>query len=152
MSAQRAANVLQAFLEDNIPLARATEARIESYDTRGLRVHAPLQPNSNHHGSAFGGSLYVVALAAGWGLAHLILQEAKLSPALFVRHARADYQRPVLAELQAQAHRPADDAVEKFLQALISDGRGEINILVTMESSGKPGFELQAQFAARMNT
>src|SRR5699024_8302898 len=59
---------LERFMCANIPLAAATQMRFVDYGDQRLQISAPLSANGNHHGTAFGGSLYVVALAAGWGL------------------------------------------------------------------------------------
>lgn len=143
-----AAKQLEQFFHDNIPLARATGARIAHYDAQRLEVHAPLTPNANHHGTAFGGSLYVVALAAGWGLATLILQEANTPAALFVRNAQADYLRPVTGELQAVATRPPAHAVNAFVADIEQQGRGQLEITINMDYEGVRAFELHARFTA----
>lgn len=59
---------LQARLLEEIPLARHMEIRVLCSDRRSLLLSAPLAANSNHKGTAFGGSLYSVAVLAGWGL------------------------------------------------------------------------------------
>lgn len=139
---------LEQFFRDNIPLAHATGARVANYDAQQLAVHAPLAPNSNHHGTAFGGSLYVVALTAGWGLAKLILQETNTNAALFVRNAQADYLRPVTGELQAVAQRPPAQTAAAFITAVEQQGRGQLEIDISIDYAGSRAFELQARFTA----
>jgi hypothetical protein len=48
---------LTAYLHERIPLTRALSAAAEAWDGRTLRMGAPLAPNRNHLGTAFGGSL-----------------------------------------------------------------------------------------------
>lgn len=151
MTHERATETLQQFLVDNIPLARATGARISGYNAQGLSVNAPLVANSNHHGTAFGGSLYVVALAAGWGLTHLLLQEAGVDASLFVSHAQADYLRPVTGDLYATAARPSAATLKDFISTLNATGRAQLRIEISMDCMDKPAFELRADFAARLH-
>ena len=47
----------ERFLHEQIPLTKAMEVTLESYDGSQLVVTAPLEPNYNHLGTAFGGSL-----------------------------------------------------------------------------------------------
>ena len=59
---------LQGFLDEHIPLTRAIQLRVASLDDSGLRLEAPLAPNVNDKGTAFGGSLASLLTLAGWGL------------------------------------------------------------------------------------
>ncbi|WP_197473590.1 YiiD C-terminal domain-containing protein, partial [Oleiphilus sp. HI0066] len=57
-----AARALQDFFMLNVPLARAAEISVHSYDGNRLVFEAPLDPNTNDKGTAFGGSIYVIAV------------------------------------------------------------------------------------------
>ena len=62
-----AASVVQACFDDDIPLTRAMGLRVESLGEGGIRMNAPLEPNVNDKGTAFGGSLAAILTLAGWG-------------------------------------------------------------------------------------
>ena len=47
---------LERHLLDTIPLAQAMELRVAGYEAGELRLCAPLAPNRNDKGCAFGGS------------------------------------------------------------------------------------------------
>ena len=77
----------EAFLHDQIPLTQAMGVRLESYDASGLILTAPLAPNHNHLGTAFGGSLATLAILAGYTLlwlelgdrsSHIVIQESQI--------------------------------------------------------------------------
>lgn len=150
MSREDALARLERFMLGNVPLAEATGAHFAAYDGRTLNVNAPLAPNSNHHGTAFGGSLYVVALAAGWALVHLLITQAGLDGAIYVQHAEADYRRPVTGDLDARAQAPARDALQRFLTALELRRRARIGITATIGGEREPAFTLHARFVARL--
>ncbi|HKE43757.1 MAG TPA: YiiD C-terminal domain-containing protein, partial [Steroidobacteraceae bacterium] len=59
---------LKAWMNAEIPLTRHIDVRIAGYDQDTLTLLAPLAANSNHKGTAFGGSLFSLAVLAGWGL------------------------------------------------------------------------------------
>lgn len=59
---------LTSYLHRNIPLTAAMKlTAIESSLTR-VRLKCPLEPNINHHQTAFGGSLAAALMLAGWAL------------------------------------------------------------------------------------
>lgn len=142
---------LDAFIAEHLPLAHAARLRLARVDADGLALSAPLACNSNHHGTAFGGSLYVAGLAAAWGLVHLLQQLAGLNDAaLVVGEARARYLRPVTQDFEAVATLPSPSAFSGFAQALRSGQKGELNVTARVFQSGKPAFELGCNFAARV--
>ena len=70
---------LQSTLHTEIPLTQTMGIKVIAYGDRQLTLKAPLQPNINHKSTAFGGSLYSIAVLSGWGLLFLLLQEQELS-------------------------------------------------------------------------
>lgn len=136
----------ERLLHEHIPLAAAMQARVDTFDSETLTVHAPLAANRNHYGTAFGGSIYTVSLLAGWGLASLLLDQAGM---IVVEHAEADYKRPVAEELVAVA-RPADGAdPEAFAADFRAHGRARLNVTIRMAANSRSAFTLDARFAAR---
>ncbi|QHS10586.1 YiiD C-terminal domain-containing protein [Sinimarinibacterium sp. NLF-5-8] len=119
---------LEAFLTHGIPLTRALGVDVEHVSTHHLRIRAPLAPNLNHHGSAFGGSLATLGIVTGWSLLHNALTDAAIAADVVVRKVELDYQRPVLATLVADAR--VDDAA---LQAFLSLARARQKARLTLE-------------------
>jgi len=56
---------LQERIDQEIPLAKHIGIVVESADDTTVVLRAPLAPNGNHKGTAFGGSLYSVAVLSG---------------------------------------------------------------------------------------
>ncbi len=46
-------------------------------DDEPVVLRAPLAPNANHKGTAFGGSLYSLAVLTGWAWAHALSRDAQ---------------------------------------------------------------------------
>ena len=65
------ATALEHELLAEIPLARAMALRVAAYDGDSLALAAPLAPNVNDKGCAFGGSLASLMTLAGWGVIRL---------------------------------------------------------------------------------
>lgn len=134
---------LEQLLGRHIPLAAAMQIAVRDHDEHTLTVTAPLGPNANHYGSAFGGSLYTVALVAGWGLASLKLAGRGM---VVVQHAEADYRRPVREELVATAQCRDEGA---FTADFAARGQAELDVTVAIDAGHRRAFELRARFAAR---
>ncbi|MGD8828046.1 MAG: YiiD C-terminal domain-containing protein, partial [Gammaproteobacteria bacterium] len=59
---------LSEYLHHSIPLIAHMGVEVCPVGEDGIRLRAPLAPNSNHIGTAFGGSLHGLATLACWGL------------------------------------------------------------------------------------
>ena len=76
--------------------------RVASFDGASLILDAPLDPNLNHKSTAFGGSLYSIAVLCGWGLLHLKLAEARLHKHIVIQESNIRYLHPVVQDLHAE--------------------------------------------------
>ncbi len=118
----------QQRIEDVIPLTRNMGVKLESYNGRQLLVSAPLQPNHNHQGTGFGGSIYSVAVVAAWGLVELVLADWELSGQVVVQQGTMAYNAPVTADFFAVGELPDEGAVARFRKSVLRHGKGRITI------------------------
>lgn len=101
---------LQHELLDDIPLARAMALTVHAYDGQRVHLRAPLAPNSNDKGCAFGGSLASLMTLAGWGLTRLQMQQQGRDDVdIYVRDSQVRYLAPVWSDIDVFA-RPATPA------------------------------------------
>ena len=119
------AEELERTLHRDIPLSQAMGIRVVGYDGACLQLAAPLEPNTNHKSTAFGGSLYSLAVLCGWGLLHLKLQEAGLHKHIVIQESSIRHLLPVSGELRAGSHIEAD-ALQRFMHMLEKRGRARI--------------------------
>jgi len=122
----------QRMLED-IPLSRHLGARVLAADMRGVVLEAPLAANSNHKGTAFGGSLYCMAVLAGWALLDRELQERGIQAQVVIQSAQTDYLLPVTQDFTARAAAPPSQLLQKCLRTLERYGRSRIELAVSIE-------------------
>lgn len=118
---------LTDFLHRSIALTRAIGVRVTVAEERRVRLVAPLEPNLNHHGTAFGGSLATVGILAGWVALHHALTVDGLDAALVVRTTELDYLQPVAGELIAECELP-QDAWLRFRDTLRRGHRARIDV------------------------
>ncbi len=141
---------LQRLLDTQFPLARHMGVVVEAAERSGVVLRAPLQPNVNHTGTAFGGSLFAVAVLAGWGwvTCRLALDEIEADTVIQESHMR--YLLPVRGALRASLRAPPESEVEKFRKMLQRSGRGRIGLRVDLDEGEKLAARFEGRFAALM--
>lgn len=64
-------NAFEAECRRDIPLLNAMHLSFNSYENLALTMEAPLAPNINNKGTAFGGSIASICLFGGWAVSTL---------------------------------------------------------------------------------
>lgn len=118
----------ERFLHEQIPLTQAMGVQIESYDEAQLVVTAPLEPNHNHLGTAFGGSLSALTTLAGYAM--LWLQLGDRNAHIVVRESSIRYKRPVRGMLRAVCMKPDEASLAAFKAAFQSTGKAHLKLQV----------------------
>ena len=133
---------LQARIEREFPLARHLKVLVDAAHDGGVVVHAPLTPNANHKGTAFGGSLFCVAVLTGWAWASRYIEARGLNADAVIQESTIRYLKPVNGEFRALLKAPPPEHVDKFLKMLARSGRGRIRLHVEIQD----GQTLAARF------
>jgi thioesterase domain-containing protein len=120
---------------EGIPLAGAMGVEIRRLDERVLEIAAPLEPNRNHMGTAFGGSLQGLATLAGWGITLIAAGESEWRHVV-IRRSQMQFLTPVSGELVASAPLPSASTVAAFRGALSQRGRARLSVAVTIRGAG----------------
>lgn len=139
------AEQLEATLREDIPLAQAIGIRIAGYDGATLRLTAPLAPNYNHKLTAFGGSLFSVAVLCGWGLLHLKLGEAGVHRHIVIQESNIRYRLPVTDPIRAEC-RVDVASFERLLHTLQRRDRARISLDVTIFQAGFTAVEFAGKY------
>lgn len=137
----------EAFLHEHIPLTRAMQVRVVSYEDETLILSAPLAPNHNHLGTAFGGSLAALAMLAGYSLLWLELQDRAIH--LVISKSEFRFLRPVTAELRALCRRPNESRMAAFKKEVASRGKARLSLEVIVGSKEEPAVIFTGLYVAR---
>lgn len=140
---------LTAFLHEEIPLTRAMNLRAVESNAQRLVVEAPLEPNKNHLGTAFGGSLHAVPLLACYGALWVVLREAGIDGHVVVKRSNALYRAPVTGTIRAICERPSASAAADFLSDLRRHRKARMELrAIVAGANGKPAVEFDGSFVA----
>jgi thioesterase domain-containing protein len=110
---------LTALLHREIPLTKAMQLRVDSWDGCTITVSAPLAPNLNHIETAFGGSISTLGIVAGYCLVHLLCNspDDKTLAHILIQHSATNFLRPIDTDMTAKAVCSAE-AIAEFQSTL----------------------------------
>ena len=129
-------------------LARHIGIVVESADDAAVVLCAPLAPNANYKGTAFGGSLYSLAVLTGWAWVTRYLAARGMAADAVIQESSTRFLAPVHGELRASAAAPSDPQIDKFHKMLQRAGRGRIRLRVDIHYDKTPATLFEGVFAA----
>ena len=88
-----------------IPLLDAMQLSFVGYENMALTMEAPLAPNINNKGTAFGGSIASICLFGGWAVATLAFTERGIDNTEIVVYTNEmTFERPARGLLRVRAY------------------------------------------------
>lgn len=149
----------QQRIHDVIPLTEAMAIELCQYDGRRLLVTAPLEPNRNHQGTGFGGSVYSLGVLAAWGLVELVTDDHDLGGNVVIQQGAMDYRAPADGRMFALCELPPEAELAKFFKTLARSGRGRLNLNSrvycgepTLEPASEPVATFEGRFVVQRDT
>jgi thioesterase domain-containing protein len=148
--AQFGTEYLQDRIIAEIALAQHIGVVVERAGDFELVLRAPLERNDNHKGTAFGGSLFSLAVLTGWAWVTRYLDERQIAADVVVQESTIRYLAPVHGDLRAALVPPAAAEIEKFGKMLRRAGRGRIRLDVVIRQGGTTATKFEGSFAASL--
>lgn len=139
---------LAEVLTRQIPLGSAMGLSIERLDRHGIVLAAPLAPNVNDKGTAFGGALVALMILSGWSLPRLALRRAGRAAELVIGRCEVRFLRPVSGSFQAECAWPGAADLEAFVADLAATGKARLELTPRIVASGEVAATLKARYAA----
>ena len=121
--------------------------RVVAHDENEFILEAPVALNSNHLGTAFGGSINAVATLAAYGLLWLELREHGVH--VVVAESSIRFLRPVRETIRAICPRPNPDEWTAFQTRFAEKGKARITLRVNVVDKGQTAAEFEGIFVAR---
>jgi thioesterase domain-containing protein len=139
---------LQHRIVSEFALARHIGIVVESADDAAVVLRAPLAPNANYKGTAFGGSLYSLAVLTGWAWVTRHLDARGMAADAVIQESSMRFLTPVQGELRASAGAPSGAQIDKFYKMLQRAGRGRIRLRVDIDYDQTTATIFEGVFAA----
>lgn len=134
---------LQAYLYEHIPLSQAMQAEVLEV-APAVVLAAPLEPNINHRGTGFGGSIATLATLAAWSAVRRIVPDGTT---LVIAREEVDFVSPVTGAFAARCSLD-DGAADVFLSGLERRGKARMTVSAAVYSEGELVARFEGQFVA----
>ncbi|MEJ2273680.1 MAG: YiiD C-terminal domain-containing protein [Woeseiaceae bacterium] len=111
-------DAFEAECRRDIPLLNAMQLSLVDYGDLELAMEAPLAPNINNKGTAFGGSIASICLFGGWAVSTLAFAERGIvSTEIVVYRNEMIFERPARGHLVVTAG-PEPESFDACVEAL----------------------------------
>lgn len=135
------------YLHRHIPLTAALGAIVTRLEPGLVEITAPLEPNRNHRGTAFGGSLSALAILGGWVVLQQALQEAHVDARLVIQKSECDYLEPVDGDFVCESRVPTAEW-PRFVDMLQRRGRARITVSNRIRIGGREAVRASGTYVA----
>lgn len=141
---------LQAAILEAIPLARAMQLQVVKVDKHGgLHLRAPLAPNANDKGNAFGGAIGSILILAGWGWMQLANEAAGLSRHVVIQRSQGLCELPCSDDLKVICPAPYESDWERYYLTYQKHQRARLRLQpLLLLSDGSVASSMQAEYVA----
>ena len=139
---------LAAYIRANIPLTREMGLDVAALDGAGLTLSAPLAPNINDKGTAFGGSLNAALTLAGWCVTRALLHRAGCDGDVVIAENRTRFTAPADGDFRVTCAWPASTDASDFIDRFRQRGRARLNLACAARVDGRVVAEYTGRYAA----
>ena len=123
----------EAECQQDIPLLTAMHLSFVSFKDLTLTMEAPLAPNINNKGTAFGGSIASICLFGGWAVSTLAFMDNDIyNTEIVVYKNEMTFEQPARGHLMVNAFIKPDD-FEACLSRLKAKDPGRIRLDIHVE-------------------
>jgi thioesterase domain-containing protein len=123
----------EAECRSDIPLLNAMQLSFIDYEDLSLTMEAPLAPNINNKGTAFGGSIASICLFSGWAVSTLAFKDNGIdNTEIVVWKNEMTFERPARGLLRVVA-RPVRDEFNACLARLQANDPERIRMTILVD-------------------
>jgi thioesterase domain-containing protein len=139
---------LQTYLAENIPITTAMGIKVVIASPARVLLECPLEPNRNHRGTGFGGSIASIATLAGWAWIWVMMRERTVPPNIVISKSSIEYTHPVQASFSAELRPPSDAQIRSFIDSFDRRGSARIELKVDVLCQGEEAALFTGVFVA----
>lgn len=146
------AQELEDFLKQQIPLTKALQVKVIPLANDEFELLAPLAPNHNHMGSAFGGSLSTLLILSGYTWLYHFVHSQGLKVHVILKSNSTEFNIPVEEDIRIRCLQPANSQIEKFMEAYSRKGLARISLRTQIITSKGIAANFEGEFVAKAAT
>jgi len=139
-------NTFEEIIHTQIPVVKDMGIELSGFNGTEIKLKAPLDKNINHRFSAFGGSIYSVAVLAGYGLIFLNLRKRNLNPHIVVHKSNVVYKAPILKDFEAICKIENNKEFNEFIQYYNENKKSRFELTSNVIIDNRIAFTMQAKF------
>lgn len=117
---------LENYLHHQIPASKLLGVMVKHCSQTRVELAAPIEPNINHKNTAFGGSLSVLAILAGWSLVYMRLDGRPNE--IVIQESSMSYVKAADGDFSAVSTFAPEAGWSRFDRAFARKGRGRIKV------------------------
>jgi len=111
-----------------------------------IELTAPLEPNINHKCTAFGGSLYSVAVLCGWSYVYQQMKLNQLTGHIVIQSSEVNYLQPVDGDIRAICEAENSPELKRFSKIYRRKGRARIHLQVKILFNNRVAVDFNGQY------
>lgn len=124
------------------------EVDVEVAGPEPVILTAPLEPNTNHRSTAFGGSVSTLATLAGWAAVHGRLRQEGRRAQVVIQSGTTDYVLPVRDAFRAVCDGIEDAQWDRLRRSFDRAGKGRAVVDVRVEVGGRRVARFEGAYVA----
>lgn len=137
---------LEDYIREHIPVGRFMEISVERLDESGIVLQAPLAPSVNDKGSAFGGSLFSLAVLTGWGFTFSLLRREGLEVDVVVQKSEIRFLSQATGPIRADCDLPEFGKAEEFIASVKRGEKGRWDLEIGISHNGERCATMTARY------
>jgi len=138
---------LETVLHREIPLSRHMGVRVAACGLDRVVLSAPLENNLNHKSTAFGGSLYSLAVLSGWSLLFIFLRARGVAAQIVIHQSNIEYLHPVRNDFTAECAVGDSALLERALASFARRGVARVRLVSTVRDGDTAAVRFQGSYA-----
>ena len=121
---------------------------VVSIGAHGVTLASPLEPNLNHRGTAFGGSVATLAILAGWTHLHFKLRGEGFETHTVIHESSVHFDKPISGDFVARCGNIDAQSWERFTRTLARKGKARIRVDAVVESGSTQTCSFRGSYVA----
>lgn len=140
---------IQKKILETIPLAKAMQLKVNDLTQTSIKLSAPLLPNSNDKGTAFGGSIYSLLVLSGWSLISAGMERAEILAEVVIAKSDINFLKPVTGDLLAIAQEFNEGGLKAAIDKTLERGYAKLKVHADLICQGEIAATFQGTYCIK---